>query len=126
MATNHVPADDTRSQTPVTIITNSARFTLGQVLATPGALALLEKHGVSTAALIIRHLEGSWGDVCAEDAETNEMAIKYGNRIMSVYRLVDAQRIVSTPKASRIDLPTVWVITESDRSVTTLLLPSEY
>ena len=126
MVTIHVPTGDARTQTPVTIMTNSARFALGQIVATPGTIALLEHHSISAAALISRHLEGSWGDVCAEDAETNEMAIKFGNRIMSVYRLSTTEEILLTPQASRSDLPTVWVITESDRSVTTLLLPSEY
>lgn len=126
MATNHVPNEDTRTQTPVTIMTNTGRFATGQIVATPGAIALLEQHSISAAALIIRHLKGSWGDVCAEDAEANEMAIKYGNRIMSVYRLASIEQVLSLPQASRTDLPTVWVITESDRSVTTLLLPSEY
>jgi hypothetical protein len=110
----------------VVIITNSARFAVGQLAATPGALALLEQHCIGVAALVNRHIHGSWGDICAEDAHTNELAIEHGNRVMSVYRLVDAQQLASTPVARRNDLPTVWVITESDRSVTTLLLPSEY
>ncbi len=110
----------------VVIITNSALFAVGQLAATPGALALLEHHGISVAALVNRHIHGSWGDICADDAEQNEAAIELGNRVMSVYRLVDAQRLAATPFAKRNDLPTVWVITEADRSVTTLLLPSEY
>jgi hypothetical protein len=110
----------------VFIITNSARFTVGQLAATPGALALLDQHSISVAALVNRHIHGSWGDVFAEDADTNELGIEYGGRVMSVYRLVDAQQLASTPVAIRGELPTVWVITESDRSVTTLLLPSEY
>jgi hypothetical protein len=108
------------------IITNSARFAVGQLAATPGALALLEQHRINIVALINRHIQGSWGDICADDAEQNEAAIELGNRVMSVYRLVDAQRLAATPFGKRNDLPTVWVITEADRSVTTLLLPSEY
>jgi hypothetical protein len=111
---------------PVVIITNNARFTFGHLAATPGVLALLEQHSISVAALVNRHIHGSWGDICADDARENEEAIRLGNRIMSVYRLVDAQQLVATPSALRNELPTVWVITESDRSVTTLLLPSEY
>ena len=56
MTTNHIPTDDERSQTPVTIITNSARFALGQVVATPGALAILQATGRSAANLLARHM----------------------------------------------------------------------
>lgn len=126
----HTPTNPQHTAPPakpqITIITNSARFAVGQLAATPGALALLEHHGISVAALVNLHIHGSWGDVCADDAQLNELAIAHGNRVMSVYRLVDAQRMTATPIAKRNDLPTVWVITEADRSVTTLLLPSEY
>jgi hypothetical protein len=124
--TNHTQPTEQIEKPQVVIITNSARFAVGQLAATPGALALLEQHGIGVAALVNRHIHSSWGDICAEDAHTNELAIEHGNRVMSVYRLVDAQQLASTPVAKRNDLPTVWVITESDRSVTTLLLPSEY
>ena len=60
---------------------------------------------------LVRHAQGDWGDVCPEDAQTNEDALTYGNRVMSVYT-VDGQ--------------TIWILTEHDRSVTTILLPSEY
>jgi hypothetical protein len=127
-STNQTDPDRTElpEKPPVVIITNNARFAVGQLAATPGALALLEQHNIGVAALVNRHIHSSWGDVCAEDADSNELAIEHGNRVMSVYRLVDAQQLASTPVAKRNDLPTVWVITESDRSVTTLLLPSEY
>jgi hypothetical protein len=124
--TNHTQPIELPEKPPVVIITNSARFAVGQLAATPGTLALIDQHSISVAALVNRHIHGSWGDICAEDAHTNELAIEHGNRVMSVYRFVDAQQLASTPVAKRIDLPTVWVITESDRSVTTLLLPSEY
>jgi hypothetical protein len=127
-STNQTKPDHTEppEKPTMVIITNSARFAVGQLAATPGALALLDQHSISVAALVNRHIHGSWGDVCAEDADTNELGIEHGGRVMSVYRLVDAQQLASTPVAMRSDLPTVWVITESDRSVTTLLLPSEY
>ena len=81
---------------------------LGQLVATPHALALLEKANLSTFALFARHEQGDWGDV---DAMANEQALIDGGRLMSVYKL---------------ELGTVWVITEADRSATTLLLPEEY
>jgi hypothetical protein len=124
--------NDTVQTTPsVTIITNAAKFQLGQCVATPGALALLEKTGFSAAFLINRHVHGSWGEVCKEDAEMNELAITDGSRIMSVYRLVNAEKLKATPKQKRADLPTVWVITDGmnadgKREYTTLLLPEDY
>ena len=130
--TNHdTTTDDERSQTPVTIITNSARFALGQVVATPGALALLQTTGRSAASLCARHMHGDWGDTCREDAALNELAIADGSRIMSVYRLVDAEKLKATPKQKRTDLPTVWIITDGTndagkREYATLLLPEDY
>jgi hypothetical protein len=126
MTTNDTTIEDARSQTPATILTNAARFALGQIVATPGALALLERKGFSAVALISRHVHGDWGDCCAEDSATNELSLAEGMRVMSVYRLMDAERLAATPRDKRAALPTIWIITESNRSVTTLLLPEEY
>jgi len=92
-----------------------ARFPLGQIVATPGALDLLDQHHVSLFDLLIRHASGDWGDIGAEDAHTNDQALIHGDRLLSCYPLVAGDR------DSR-----VWIITEWDRSVTTALLPSEY
>ena len=91
-----------------------ARFPLGRVVATPGALAALggEDDPRLAVMLIARHASGDCGDVCDEDRATNEEAIRFGNRVMSVYRLIGGE--------------TVCIMTEADRSVTTLLLPDEY
>lgn len=121
-----IQTDTAQSTPPVTIITNTARFQLGQCVATPGALALLEKTRFSAAFLINRHLHGDWGDVCKEDNASNEFAVRNRQRILSVYRLVDANKLSVIPKRLRSELPTVWIITEADRSSTTILLPSEY
>ncbi len=138
MTTNHDTTTDTAQTKPsVTIISNAAKFQLGQCVATPGALALLEKTGFSAAFLINRHLHGSWGDVCKEDAEMNEMALKDGSRIMSVYRLVSPEKLRATPQSKRSDLPTLWIITEAvsgegsegddgQRASTCVLLPEDY
>lgn len=115
-----------RSPAPVLIITNTARFALGQIVATPGALLLLQTTGFSPATLISRHVHGDFGDCCPGDAAENEFAMSRRLRIFSVYRLVDGQKLAAKPTASRSDLPTVWIITEADRSVTTLLLPEDY
>ena len=87
-------------------------FELGQVVATPGALDALAAAGVMHTALVARHIAGDFGDLCEEDKQSNQEALADGNRIFSAYTLPTRKRI--------------WVITEADRSVTTLLLPSEY
>ena len=112
--------------TPTIIFSNSARFPLGQIVATPGALELLQETSFSAAALISRHVHGDWGDLCEEDRTENEFAVTRRLRILSCYRLVDAERLAATPRDKRSSLPTLWIITEADRSVTTLLLPSDY
>lgn len=88
------------------------RFSGGQLVATPGALSTLADHGVSPMTLLTRHFSGDWGDVSPDDAKANEMALVEGSRLLSRYAL-----------ASSVSL---WVITEWDRSATTILLPSEY
>ncbi len=112
--------------TPTIIYSNTARFPLGQIVATPGALELLQETGFSAAALVSRHLHADWGDVHDEDRAENDFAVTRRLRILSCYRLVDAERLAATPRDKRSSLPTLWIITEADRSVTTLLLPSDY
>ena len=112
--------------TPTIIYSNTARFPLGQIVATPRALELLEETGFSAVALISRHSQGIWGDLCDEDRAENEYAVTRRLRILSCYRLVDGERLAATPLDKRSALPTLWIITEADRSVTTLLLPSDY
>lgn len=87
-------------------------FHLGQLVATRGVLAHLRAHPVTTAqALVHRHVTGDFGDLSEADREANVDAIRLGDRVLSAYE-VGGQR--------------VWVITEHDRSVTTMLLASEY
>ncbi len=87
-------------------------FELGIVVATPGALRALEMNSVQPNELIFRRLMGDWGDLGEDDKALNDQAIEDGSRILSAYELSDGNRI--------------WIITESDRSATTLLLPEEY
>jgi hypothetical protein len=87
------------------------RFPLGRIVATLGALALLIDAGEGPAELLARHQAGDWGEVPPEDARENELSVERGCRIVSSYP-VGAGRI--------------WIITEADRSVTTILLPEEY
>jgi hypothetical protein len=87
-------------------------FPAGQIVATPGALALLEEAHKSPLEFLSRHLRGDWGDLCQDDKAENESSLKYGFRLMSSYQITETRKL--------------WVITEGDRSVTTLLLPAEY
>jgi hypothetical protein len=82
---------------------------LGQIVATPGALDAIS--GLAISLAIKRHRYGDWGDVCEEDRATNEDALRDGGRLMSVYKHEGTE---------------FWIITEWDRSVTTVLLPEEY
>ncbi len=88
------------------------KFSPGQIVATPGALAAMEEHNCQPLTLLARHLAGDWGVLPAEDAQLNDEALKSDGRLLSSYPLGGDTR--------------TWVITEWDRSVTTFLLPSEY
>jgi hypothetical protein len=104
--------------------TTTPAFSVGQLLATPAALAALNTRGVDPRHLLARHHSKDWGDVCAEDAHSNEQALIHGARLLSVYR-------ISAPQGCREATVVIWCITEDEddtgmRSATTLLLPSEY
>ncbi|QFZ87580.1 type I restriction endonuclease subunit M [Variovorax paradoxus] len=101
-------------------------FALGRTLATPGAMALLEKHGANPSCLLVRHQSGDWGDVCTDDAASNVMALADGGRIFSVYRLLGAATLERMTEQERRRTPTLWCVTEADQSSTTLLSPDEY
>jgi hypothetical protein len=88
------------------------RFPLGRVGATPGALRALEKAGQQPAVFLDRHVNGDWGDVPEEDKQENDFSVQHGFRIISAY---------TTSAGAKI-----WIITEADRSATTILLPEEY
>ncbi|MES2461986.1 MAG: hypothetical protein V4671_15485 [Armatimonadota bacterium] len=89
------------------------RFAPGRLCVTPGAGAALVLNPANSAARFLsRHLTGDWGDLCPDDRTGNERALKEGTRILSSYRLRTGEEI--------------WIITEADRSATTILLPEEY
>jgi hypothetical protein len=93
-------------------VPNICLFPLGEVVATPGALDLLDRTATNAHDLLMRHQHGDWGSVPPEDAETNIESVVTGCRILSSYPLSPTEKL--------------WIITEWDRSVTTLLLPDEY
>ena len=89
-----------------------ARFPLGKLVATPGALAALTEAGQSPQQFVARHQAGDWGECCVEDQFANDQTLLHGERLLSVYR-------------TAINLK-IWIITEADRNSTCILLPEEY
>lgn len=89
---------------------NKASFPLGHLVATPNALANLSRSDIWRA--LRRHVTGDWGDVCGEDREANNQALRQGSRLLSVYHGENGTKF--------------WIITEADRSATTVLLPEDY
>ncbi len=92
---------------------NGPFFPLGQLTATPAALAALAACGQLPDEFLHRHQAGDYGVVDDEDKKLNDEAVRSGERVLSAYMLND-------------DETKVWIITEADRSSTTLLLPSDY
>jgi len=93
-------------------------FQLGQIVATPAALQLLEKAGLSPSTFLKRHLCGDWGDLCPEDKELNNAAIANEGNLGKQSRVFSAYNISADEK--------IYIITEADRSSTCKLLPSDY
>lgn len=92
--------------------TINTQFDLGQLVATPGALEALEQAGQSPREFIQRHARLERGELCEEDYKENLFSVENGFRIFSAFKTAKDVKI--------------WVITEADRSATTLLLPEEY
>jgi hypothetical protein len=93
--------------TPIVL---KAKFLLGQIVATAHAMASLDNFDVQLA--LQRHIQGDWGEVGKEDRAANEQALLNGARLLSIYRSSKGVKF--------------YVITEWDRSLTTILLPSDY
>jgi hypothetical protein len=91
---------------------NGRSFSLGRVVATPGALRAFALTGENYLPYLARHAVGDWGGVCPEDAGANDRALEDHERLLSAYRLRDGTK--------------VWIITEADRSSTCILLPEDY
>ena len=88
------------------------RFSLGQIVATPGAIEALTRANQQPHDFLNRHAAGDWGELGGKDKAENKYSLEHGFRILSSYRTTADAKL--------------WVITEADRSVTTLLLPNEY
>ena len=88
------------------------RFELGRIIVTPGALAALDAAGQASAEFLSRHQRGDWGEVYVADKQENEFALKYGFRLAASYQTAKGEELM--------------IVTEADRSATTILLPEEY
>jgi len=104
-------ADKAYRQIKEELVTN-AKFSLGHVVITPGALQAFHTAGDRIVPFLLRHVSGDWGELDEHDRRENQFSLQKGLRLLSAYRLSDGT--------------TIWVITEADRSVTTFLLPEEY
>lgn len=94
-------------------ISSQARFSTGQVAMTRSVAALVQQGCLDPAQYLSRHLSGDWGDLSDSDRRENDAALRSGEgRLFSSYEIADDEKL--------------WIITEWDRSVTTLMLPSEY
>jgi hypothetical protein len=91
-------------------LADKAKFLPGRIFITPGALAAFEESGEEPWPYLWKHIHGDWGDLSPEDIAENELSLREGFRLLSSYELKDGTR--------------VWIITESDRRSTTVLLPS--
>nr|WP_227460078.1 hypothetical protein [Cupriavidus pauculus] len=100
------------TEAPCSTAAFTPRFAPGHVLATPAALAALTQADITPQSLLLRHLCGDWGDLDELDHQQNNFALAMSARLLSSYALPGGRK--------------VWVITEADRSATTILLPDDY
>jgi hypothetical protein len=91
---------------------SGAKFSPGQIVATPAALEAFRASGQSPLEFLQRHLAGDWGELSPEDIHENELSVEHGWRVLSCYRLSTGVKF--------------WIITEANRRATTFLLPEEY
>lgn len=96
------------ASTPMILL--ASRFPIGRFMATPTAVKALPPADIETA--LRRHAVGDWGDVDEEDRRQNDLSLQQGLRLLSAYRATNGTKF--------------WIITEADRSVTTVLLPEDY
>jgi hypothetical protein len=87
------------------------KFSLGVIVGTTAAVAALERNNQLPTPFLERHESGDWGEISEEDKKENDLSVEDESRILSVYSLEDGTKI--------------WILTENDRSVTTLLLPDD-
>jgi len=91
---------------------NFSRFPLGETYITPGAEEALMLAGQTGIEFLRLHMSGDFGELADDDAQENELSLQEGLRVLSAYRTAKGHKL--------------WIITEADRSTTTILLPDEY
>ena len=101
---NHLPTDSAKFK-------DIPLFPLGQMVMTRGASRALQETEELATTFLWKHQTGNWGEICDDDKKLNDEAVKTEGRLMSSYKT----------KSKKV----IWVITEYDRSVTTILLPTE-
>lgn len=97
--------------------TGKANFGLGQIVATPAAIEAMEASGQEARFFLRRHASGDWGEVDAEDWQSNQQALVDGSRLLSVYRTLKGTRLYVITEATDDD---------GHRAATTILLPEDY
>lgn len=102
------------------------RLPLGSVRATRSALTLLERYRVCLATLLARHACGDWGDASPDATRANDLALKYGGRVLSTFRVLSLQALEGMTSAERRRVPAVWILTERDFVATTVLTPEDF
>jgi hypothetical protein len=101
-----------QNQNTITKSENKVLFPLGQIFLTVGAREALEESNQTANEFLAKHSTGDWGNVCEEDAEENDFSVKEEFRILSAYKTEKGEKL--------------WIITEADRSSSTILKPDEY
>jgi hypothetical protein len=101
-------------ETPAAVTENRSQINLPlrRLVATSGAIEAMTRAGQDAAQFLARHRSGDWGEIDAQDAAANDHAVGHGERVLSAYLLKDNTKL--------------WIITDADRSLTTILLPDEY
>ena len=113
LPTCYPPASSTPeilSEEPLRFGIGILQFPIGHLVATPNALSQITPSDIATG--LRRHVQGDWGDLDSEDKAANEAALTAGSRLLSAYHAASGTRF--------------WIITEADRSATTVLLPEDY
>lgn len=89
----------------------AAKFKLGQTVMTRGISDFIKEENITLDEVMNRHVSGDWGDISEDDKQANEDGLDGGDRLLSAYELGGRK---------------IWIISEADRSVTTVLFPEEY
>jgi hypothetical protein len=88
------------------------KFSLGRIVVTPAALDAIQGGGQSPDSFLDKHVQSDWGTACREDRQASDDAHPLGTRLLSAYKTLTGCWI--------------WIVTEADRSLTTIMLPSEF